>query len=383
MSFKIHWLCHSPSPYNDYLFQSLAADPEIDLLVHFNKRELPSHPWGEPLGRDFPSRYYKKTIGLDWRLITFAMKEKGSIFVLGGWNHPTILAVSSILINRKKPFLVWTDTPNIDPHRLWFKDKLRAKWLKFVFHHAGAVMGTGREAVEVLRKMGCPTEKVVNFPYWVALPENWKNKNNSNRESIKFFAVGQLIKRKGYDLAIRALGKLIESVRGENIEFWVFGDGPERQFLECSSKDMHLSQVVKFFGWREPYFIQKKIKEADVLVHPALWEAYGVAVLEAMALGKPMIASNRTMAAIDRIQDGVNGFIFKNGHIDQLADYMAYFVRNPHEIFRMGEEARQTAEQWPVGRGVEILKKIASRQMIERKDVHEEGQATTVTNPTL
>jgi len=76
--------CHVPSPYNDFLFQRLASDPAIDLLVHYRKKYIPSHPWVEPLGQGFPNRYYENIYALDRKLLSLAMKDKESLFVIGG-----------------------------------------------------------------------------------------------------------------------------------------------------------------------------------------------------------------------------------------------------------------------------------------------------------
>ncbi len=114
-------------------------------------------------------------------------------------------------------------------------------------------------------------------------------------------------------------------------------------------------------GGRIPGSFKKKNKKADVLIHPALWEPYGVAVLEAMACAKPAIASDRTMAALDRIKPGINGFIHKSNDIEQLTEQMSFFIQNPDQITKMSREARRTAEEWPVERSVEIIKKIAGR----------------------
>ncbi len=362
MSFKIHWLCAAPSPYNNYLFKALAADPEIDLQVHFRKGRLSSHPWVSQAPRDFPARYYEEVFGVDKELVGLALKDETSLFVLAGWNHATAWAVLNILIIRGRPFVVWTDTPDLSRKRAWIKDELRSRWLRTVFGRATAVMGTGTPGVKALQEMGCPAEKTVDFPYWVPLPRDWDARKSPPVDSLRFFSVGQLIARKGYDLALRALGRVFRHNLGNkrNVEYWIFGDGPERKNLEMLAEEMGIAEIVKFWGWREPSFIQREIREADVLVHPALWEPFGVVVLEAMALGKPVIASDRTMAAVCRVRNGTNGFIHAVEDVEQLSDHLGYFVENPARISPMGKEARSTGEEWPVERAVEIVKRLAS-----------------------
>ena len=365
MSLNIHWLCNVPTPYNDYLFQNLAADPEINLTVHFREQNISSYPWTQPMAQGFQSRYYKKIIGLDWELIKIATTDIRSIFIIGGWNHPALWIVLGILILRKRSFVIWTDTPNINKSRTGLIARLRSIWLNWIFRSAYAIMGTGQPCVQIFNKMGVPYEKIINFSYWVPLPRvmNNRRKTCEDKRTI-FFSIGRLIPIKGFDLSIKAFEIVAGTQYKEIVEFWIFGDGPERNRLELMATNAGLADRVKFWGWQSPSFIQDKIKKADVLVHPAIWEPYGVVVLEAMALGKPVIGSNTTMAVLDRIMHGVNGFVHEPGDIKQIAEQLIYFIENPDKIALMGREARTVAEQWPVEVGVDVIKGIARQDSV-------------------
>jgi glycosyltransferase involved in cell wall biosynthesis len=315
------------------------------------------------MAQGYHSCHYDKFLGVDKTLFRLSLSDENSFFVVGGWNHPTVWAVLTMLIIRRKPFVIWTDTPNCCERRPWIKEKLRSYLLKIIFDNSAGVLVTGKPGVEIVEKMGYCPKKIINFPYWVPFPENELIGEVFFRDSIRFFAIGQLIKRKGYHLAIKALGSVLNRCKkNRNIEFWLFGDGPERNNLESLSKQMGLADIVTFYGWREPEFIKEKIRQADILVHPALWEPYGVAVLEAMALGKPVIGSDKTIAVLDRVRHGVNGFIFPNQEMDQLAKHMKFFIENPDAIIAMGRKARNSAEEWPVKRGVIIIKNLLTNE---------------------
>lgn len=367
MSLNIHWLCNVPSPYNEYLFQSLAADPEINLTVHFQEKNVSSHPWTQPMTQGFPSRFAERRLGLDWKLIDLAIHDKSSIFIVSGWNHPSRWVLFIILIFLKKPYILWTDTPDFDKPRMWLKDALRTNGLTWIFRSALAIMGTGGPGVEVLIKMGAPKEKTVNFPLWVPLPQKTNNERTiSDNSRITFFSIGRLDPIKGYDLAIKAFETVAATRHREKFEFWIFGDGPERSALELMVNKTGMTDIVTFWGWQEPSFIQDKIQEADILVHPALWEPYGVVVLEAMALGKLVLGSDNTMAMLDRIVHNVNGLIHRTGDVKQLSEDIIFFIENPDRILSMGREARQTAEKWPIKRGIDIIKGIAHQETVQR-----------------
>jgi glycosyltransferase involved in cell wall biosynthesis len=74
-----------------------------------------------------------------------------------------------------------------------------------------------------------------------------------------------------------------------------------------------------------------------------------------MALGVPVIGSYGAGAAIDRIQQGRNGFLYDAEDIQSLANFITLLYQNPDLRRRMGSEALKTAQEWPPSRGVQIL----------------------------
>jgi starch synthase len=101
--------------------------------------------------------------------------------------------------------------------------------------------------------------------------------------------------------------------------------------------------------------------EADVLLHPARCEPYGVVVLEAMASGLTVIASDATAAAVDRIEGGVNGFLHISDDGDDLALRIRDIADRPDRLAGIGAAARKTADAWPSSRAVRIIRELAER----------------------
>ena len=139
---KIDWICQQPTHYNNFLFRSLAQSPKIDLTVHFVESSLPSHPWRSNQIEGFPSRVYQRFLGLDFHLLRRALENEDSFFIIGGWNEPTIISLINLLIFWKRPYALWTDTPNLKARRGPLKAKLRRLWLERIFKNARSVLGT-------------------------------------------------------------------------------------------------------------------------------------------------------------------------------------------------------------------------------------------------
>ena len=74
-----------------------------------------------------------------------------------------------------------------------------------------------------------------------------------------------------------------------------------------------------------------------------------------MALGVPVIGSYSAGAALDRIEQGRNGFLYDAEDIRALGNFITLLYQNPDLKKRMGEAAYQTARQWPPQRGVDII----------------------------
>jgi glycosyltransferase involved in cell wall biosynthesis len=124
------------------------------------------------------------------------------------------------------------------------------------------------------------------------------------------------------------------------------------------AQKLEIGDKVKCLGWIEQNKLTELLHSTDVLIHPSpVHEPYGVAVIEAMASGVVVLASDATCAGIDRIAHGVNGFIHPSGNTQILAEQILFLLKNPKRIEEIGRKARLTAEEWPISRGVEIVKK--------------------------
>lgn len=356
---RLHWLCSLPTPYNHFLFSAIADSGAFNLLVHFQRLRLRSYPWRKSFEEHFRWRCTGSLGWLDAHVLHLALFEKDSYFIIGGWFDLWTASVMLARIVRGTPYSVWTDCP--DPRRRpGLKEALRSRWLAFVFSKADKLLVTGEPGVSFLRQMGCPSNKIVVFPYWVPIPSDSDLSTISQRESVdlrplRFFCAGRLEFRKRYDLAISAMDLLSKGALAGRAQLLIAGEGKERSRLEQMVKSADLQNCVTFLGWLEHEEALRALNHSDVFIHPADWEPYGVSILEALAYGKPVIASDKTMAAVDRVKSGVSGFFFKTGDAGGLAAAMERFIAQPSLLSDLGQEARRTAKEWPVSRAIDIL----------------------------
>jgi glycosyltransferase involved in cell wall biosynthesis len=102
----------------------------------------------------------------------------------------------------------------------------------------------------------------------------------------RFVFMGRLVDWKGVDMAIEAISRL------PNAELVIIGDGPMRELWRKAAEDLHISDRVTFTGWLQQDECAPYIHSSLALVLPSIYECGGAVVLEAMASGTPVIATN-------------------------------------------------------------------------------------------
>lgn len=119
---------------------------------------------------------------------------------------------------------------------------------------------------------------------------------------------GRLIRDKNVDLLLRALVPVREEV--PDLRALIVGDGPERPALERLARDLGLSGAVTFAGFLPDHdSVIAAMKASRVFVLPSTREGFGIAALEAMACGVPVVTTDHPgNAARDLIVPGVNGY---------------------------------------------------------------------------
>lgn len=357
---SIDWICRQPTPYNDVLFSAIAADPELDLTVHFMESSLASHPWTSSLGQGFRRRVYRRRLGLDRELLSNAL-DASRFLVVGGWHDATGQIAVLLRSLKNLPFALWTDAPRLGP-RAWPKNVLRNGFLRIAFSKASAVMGTGKLALERLESMGCPSTKLVNLPYFIDLERFKPRQISPAPNTLTLVSSGRLQNDlKGHDTAIRAIARASEAHPHIALNYRIAGSGPDKVALRGLADS--LGVALELCDWVEPGDMAAFYQSGQVLLHPSHHDPYATAVLEGMACGLAVIGSTATGAVVDRIEHGRSGLAHSAASVEELARQIGRLCALPDDIERMGREARSTAERWPVDVGVRTVREVTRAAM--------------------
>lgn len=159
---------------------------------------------------------------------------------------------------------------------------------------------------------------------------------------LEILSVGWLVKRKGYDLVIRAIKEVTRE--NKNIILRIIGDGPEINRLRKLTNELNIEKFIIFEGRIPHEKIQKYYQKADIFVSMTRDETWGQMYLEAMSCGLPVITT-KNIGANETIRDGHVGYLLEQEDYKSLAEKILYLIKNPNVISDLGLSAKKEVEE--------------------------------------
>jgi glycosyltransferase involved in cell wall biosynthesis len=155
-------------------------------------------------------------------------------------------------------------------------------------------------------------------------------------------SVGSLIDRKNQSVVIDAISEIEADKRPYYI---IIGSGPNRDMLEQRVINRGIEEYIHFTGHvPEHEDVLSKLKAADVMALPSTDEAFGIAYIEAMACGCPVIGCNNEGPS-EFVEDNQTGFLVTPNNPNAVAEKLVYFSQNKDELAKMGENACRYARE--------------------------------------
>jgi len=152
--------------------------------------------------------------------------------------------------------------------------------------------------------------------------------------------VGNLYVHKGHATSLRALARIRRTCPGARL--LLAGQGSAQADLEQLRDELGLGSAVEFLGWCGD--VRALLRQADVYWMPSLREGFGLACVEAMACGVPPVVSG-VGGLPEVVEDGVSGFVVPPHGDERLAEATLKLLTDRDLATRMGQAARQRAEE--------------------------------------
>ena len=162
--------------------------------------------------------------------------------------------------------------------------------------------------------------------------------------AARFLFVGRLVGWKGVDILLDAFALVRERIP---VSLEIVGDGPERSALAEQAVRIGCEAGVSFRGWLEPADCAVRMRTCDVYVSPSLQESGGIAVLEAMACARPVIAAawGGHLSSVDETVGVLVDVSSRSSMVQALADAMVRLAGDPGLRSRLGAAGRRRVSE--------------------------------------
>lgn len=211
---------------------------------------------------------------------------------------------------------------------------------KRVYAISAAVADDIRERTGVV-----PTVVLNGIPFSAVTRKS--NYRADGRTPIRIVQIGRLVHAiKGQDLLLFALQKLLSDPQYLNITVDFIGTGQSRQYLEQLVSRLSLQPYVNFLGERPRQWIYQHLAGYDLLVQPSLSEGFGLTILEGIAAGLPIIASDHA-GPREILQFMPGAALFEPGSVEGLEAAIKNFIDRfrEHRIQSQCEVSRHLADR--------------------------------------
>lgn len=215
-----------------------------------------------------------------------------------------------------------------------------------------------------------PPEKLVVVPNGVdpndyrSLPSKAEARNLSQLpdSALIIGAIGRMHRVKGLSILLRAFAQLAELHRTVHLLF--VGEGPDRQLLIDQAQDFGLNSKVTFLAFQKD--IPKLLPALDLFVSASLHEGMPNAILEAMAAGLPVVATD-VGGTPEVVQDGQTGFLVPPGEYEALAISICKLLEDPDLRCRMGKEGKErVAKNFSIEQMTQQFEQLYEQLLVEK-----------------
>ena len=248
------------------------------------------------------------------------VRKPWDAIVLGGYSSPTLMFAMAYLRLMRIPF--WME---VDGGIIRQDTPLKYKIKRLLVSGASAYLSSGKATTEYLVHYGAKSEKVWEYPFTslfekdilpkpVSAEEKQTLRQELNLQEGKvILSIGQFIHRKGFDILLKAAARL-----PEDTHIYIVGGEPTEEYrqlcTELSLKNVH------FLGFMNKERLLQFYKAADLFVLPTREDIWGLVINEAMAFGLPVVTTDRCVAGLELVEDGVTGYIVPVEDVNALAD---------------------------------------------------------------
>ncbi len=217
---------------------------------------------------------------------------------------------------------------------------------RFILRQSHKVIAVSEAVADRVAELGVPRSNIVVVPNGVDLEQFVARPGDREpRAKVRLLFIGRHIPNKGPMTFLEAIEQI--APERDDFEAIFLSDGPLRPRLEARAREAGLNGKVRFAGYVEDQSLA--LRQADVVVRPSLTEGMALSVIEAMAAGACVVASDIS-ANRGLIEDGVTGRLVPPANPSALAQVLREILDAPERMRQMAAAAAQaaTAYSWDI-----------------------------------
>lgn len=189
---------------------------------------------------------------------------------------------------------------------------------------------------EALQRNGVPAEKIRVIPHGIPLSQRQPLVGDLGHRPLRLLFVGRICHVKGLHVLLQAT----QGLPSERVELHIVGGAvtrPEQRYLTGLYNTFNAGNIY-WYGKCSREQVEQWLMHCDVLVHPAIClEVFGLNIAEAMAIGRPVVAS-RCGGAEMQIAHGHNGWLVPANDVSALQQQLAVLIENPAQVSAMANQ---------------------------------------------
>ena len=312
---KILFVTNYAAPYRVHFFDELGKNHEVTVLFSDPVEEVThrSSDWFEKGKGGFRAVQLQHRIRMGEENLCFEvlrwLRRDYDAIVICGYSSPTAMLAMAWLRLRRIPFYMEVDGGLI-------REESRPKYLlkKALVGGATRWISTGSYTTNYLVHYGAKEDRVDTYPF-SSLHETdilqsvvSEEEKKAIREELgipetnMILSIGQFIHRKAFDVLIASASEL-----DPNTGIYIVGGEPTEEYLELCRK--YGLENIHFLSFMKKERLVQYYKACDLFVLPTREDIWGLVINEAMAYGLPVITTDRCVAGLELVENGVNGYI--------------------------------------------------------------------------
>ena len=209
-----------------------------------------------------------------------------------------------------------------------------------LFRDADAIIAISEYSQRRLIEFGCPSQKINLVRLGVNLTLFHPNQDLLDSEATRIVTVARLAQEKNIPAAVRAIARLKQLCPRTQVRYRLIGEGPEKVAIRETARQCGVD--VEFLGARGAEEISRDLRQSHIFLLPSDQEVAPVALIEAMASGLPVVASD-VGAMSELVANGETGFVVPAGDEQAMGNALRQLVENSELQKEMGRKAHLRA----------------------------------------